>query len=230
MYIIGLDDGHGKETSGKQTPDGYKENEFNHFTKIYLAEYLEYNGFKVVDCSPSREDNSLKERCNIANKNKCDLFISIHFNAMGNRWQTNVGGIETYHYPHSTEGRKLATFIHQELMNGTAMTDRGVKSANFYVLHHTDMPAVLAECGFMDNRREAILMKSSEYRKECSREICKGICNYFNVKFKDIPKPEQKNYLYIIQAGAYSEKTNAEIRSVELKEKGISNFIKVVEK
>lgn len=182
---IGCDDGHGKGTPGKRTPDGYQENEFNHYTKEYLIDELEYNGFDTVDCSPSREDNSLQNRCDIANNANCDLFVSVHYNAIIGKWQTIASGIETYHYiNNSGKGIRAAQMIHTELMKGTRMTNRGVKGANFYVLKHTKMMAILVECGFMDNKEEAVLMKSKAYRKECSIEICKGICNIFGKTYK----------------------------------------------
>jgi N-acetylmuramoyl-L-alanine amidase len=214
-YIVAVDDGHGFATVGKRTPDGYKENEFNHFTKEFLKEELIINGFKVVDCSPTREDNPLKNRCEIANKYKADIFASIHFNAFNGTWGT-WGGIETYHYNNSVEGRKLATLVHQQLMQGTAMQDRGIKSAGFYVLKNTSMPAILCECGFMDNKREAALMKSETYRKECSSEICKGICNYFGVTYK----PVKSDTFYRVQTGSFADWKNAENMIKELKKAG----------
>lgn len=187
--IIATDDGHGKDTSGKRAPDGYRENEFNHYTKEHLNRELEYNKFKVVDCSPTRDDNSLQNRVNRANSANADIFVSIHFNAMGCTW-SKAEGIETYYHSKSAEGIKLATKIQKRLMQGTKMTDRGVKSdtviyvSGFYVLHYTKMPAILCECGFMDNKEDRILMESDFYRRECASEICQGICDYFGIKYK----------------------------------------------
>jgi N-acetylmuramoyl-L-alanine amidase len=183
MYRVGVDDGHGVETCGKRTPDGYKENEFNHYTKVYLIEALKRCGIEPIDCSPSRNDNSLADRCNIANRASCDVFVSVHYNAMGNNWNDGVGGIETYYWNNSIDGKRLATLIHNELMQGTPLKNRGVKSADFYVLRETNMIAALCECGFMDNHKEAELMKSENYRRECSEEICRGICKYLGVNY-----------------------------------------------
>ncbi|RPI00335.1 MAG: N-acetylmuramoyl-L-alanine amidase [Ignavibacteriae bacterium] len=223
-YSIAIDDGHGLETAGKRTPDGYIENNFNHFTKEFLKEELIFNGFTVVDASPDRSDNSLANRCEIANKAKADIFVSIHFNAMSGTWGS-WAGIETYSYPGSEKGRKLATLVHQSLMKGTAMVDRGIKTAGFYVLKHTNMPAVLVECGFMDNKREALLMKSNEYRKECAIEICKGICKYFDKEYKPIEVSDDK--IWVVQAGAFRNKQNAIDCESFLKSKGIDCFITV---
>jgi len=198
--IIGCDDGHGVDTPGKRTPDGYKENEFNHYTKEYLIDELEYNGFKTIDCSPSRKDNSLNDRCNIANKENCDLFVSIHFNAYTGKWQVKASGIETYHYiNNSGKGIRAAQTIHSELIKGTKMKNRGVKGANFKVLRDTKMPAVLVECGFMDYKEESILMKSTDYRKECSIEICKGICKIYKKTYKSKNESTKKEYDEILK-------------------------------
>ena len=175
---IAVDDGHGIDTQGKRTPDGYKENEFNHFTKEFLIAELIRNGFEIVDCSPTRQDNSLENRVEIANNSNANIFISIHFNALNGVWG-DWGGIETYCYNFGYESEKIARMVHKYLLQGTKLKDRGVKTANFYVLKYTKMPAILCECGFMDNKKEAELMKSDSYRKECSIEICKGICEYY---------------------------------------------------
>lgn len=180
MILIGVNDGHGLDSPGKRTPDGYKENEFNHWTKIYLIEELKRCGFGIVDCSPTRQNNSLQDRANRANKGKVNAYISIHYNAMGSTWNPNGGkGLETYHHQDGVEGGKLARLVHKYLIQGTPMVNRGVKTANFQEFRQIYAPTILVECGFMDYHVEAELMKSRQYRIECAIEICKGVCEYF---------------------------------------------------
>jgi N-acetylmuramoyl-L-alanine amidase len=45
------------------------------------------------------------------------------------------------------------------------------------------MPAILVECGFMDNFFEAHLLRTYQYRQECAREIAKGICKYYKMSY-----------------------------------------------
>lgn len=175
------------ETPGKRTPkfpDGsfMLENEFNKAVAFLLQEHLKRCGFDTILVAPTDKDISLKQRIDLANSKKADFYISIHANAFNGKWG-NANGIETYHHPNSVESKKAAKLIHAYLMQGTTMRDRGVKSANFYVLRETKMPAVLVECGFMDNLREAKLLMSDAYRAECAEEIAKGICKYFNVEY-----------------------------------------------
>jgi hypothetical protein len=54
--------------------------------------------------------------------------------------------------------------------------DRGLLEENFHMVREPKMPAVLVEAGFMDNIKEALLLKSDEYRKSVARKLVMGIC------------------------------------------------------
>ena len=200
--LIAICWGHHYKTAEKRTPkfeDGtkIKEWEFNYPTAKKLGELLEHNGFHILYVSSAEEDTPLKTRIDTANSAKADLYISIHYNALLDVWRNGVGGIETYHHPNSSNGKRLAEFTHKHLINDTNMKNRGVKTANFHVLRETKMPAVLFECGFMDIRVESLLMLDEEYQWKCAKAITKGVCDYFNVEYKE-PKPEPKQ-LYRIR-------------------------------
>lgn len=80
----------------------------------------------------------------------------------------------------------LARCIQHELIQATGLRDRGVKeNPTLYVLRKTTMPAVLCECGFMTNKREAKLLKSDAYRKKCAASICKGICAFVGKAYQE---------------------------------------------
>jgi N-acetylmuramoyl-L-alanine amidase len=129
--------------------------------------------------APSDYDTPLGTRTALANRNNASAYISIHYNAGGGV------GVETFHYPGSTKGKKLASLVHKYVREGTKQKDRGVKSANFQVLRETHMPACLVEYGFMDDpsRTEAKRMIDTSFQKECAVETAKGICEYFSVKY-----------------------------------------------
>lgn len=179
--IIAIDDGHGYDTPGKRTPDGYKENLFNESVKNFLIVELKRNGFDFVDCSPMTADNSLADRVKRANDSQANIFISIHANAFGSGWNS-AEGIETY-YIGNSNGKRLAALVQAELIKGTIQVNRGIKTANFYVIVHTNMPAILVEVAFMTNKKEAALLKTKAYQKEVAMEICIGVCRYFGKKY-----------------------------------------------
>jgi len=56
--------------------------------------------------------------------------------------------------------------------------DHGVKTAPFFVLRMTTMPAILAEIAFISNPTEEKLLKSSTYQKRMARGIFEGIKAY----------------------------------------------------
>jgi N-acetylmuramoyl-L-alanine amidase len=183
-YLIAIDDGHGQSTSGKRTPNiagvgVIKENTFNRAVASLLNIELKRCGFRTLLVAPTDYDTPLGTRTALANRNNASAYISIHYNAGGGT------GVETYHYPGSSSGKKLATLVHKYVRGGTAQRDRGVKSANFQVLRETHMPACLVEYGFMDDpsRTEAKRMIDTNFQKECAVETAKGICEYFGVKY-----------------------------------------------
>jgi hypothetical protein len=104
---------------------------------------------------------------------------------------TGGEGVETYYYPGSVNGHKLANSIHEYVIKGTSQKDRGVKTANFHVLRETTMPACLIEFGFMDDPalREARLMINEVFQKECAVQTAQGICEYFEVKYVPVYHP-----------------------------------------
>lgn len=237
--VIVLDDGHEFNTAGKRTPkfaDGsfMHENEFNLAVKKYLKVELERNGFRTIDANPDRKETTLAQRVAVANKAKADLYISIHANAFKGVWG-NAKGIETFVYK-SGDGKRIGGIIHKHLLQGTKLTDRGVKDgSHLYVIKNTNMPAVLVECGFMDNLVEAKLLRTDAYRKECAVEIAKGICEAYGVTYKPAPAPKptpkpapasSKKVLYRVQVGAFGDKKNAEALAKELKSKGFQAIIK----
>ncbi len=193
--LIAVDDGHGMETAGKRTPnnpDGsfMRENEFNRAVVDKLISHLKRNGFDVLHVSPGDTDIPLKTRTDLANNTidngfgrRADIYVSVHANAMGSAWNAKAKGIETFYHEGSKEGKKFAKVIQDNLMKGTLMVNRGLKTANLHVTRESKMPAVLVECGFMDNPVEAVLLKSEEYRAECAEELAKGICEYFSRKY-----------------------------------------------
>lgn len=222
---IAIDAGHGYETPGKRTVDGMKEYEFNRAVAGDMKKLLEkYEGVTVLFTHSDQRDVPLNERTTKANKEKVDVFISIHANAHGNgnQW-TSAEGIETYVYTTKPKtATRLAQMVQNELISSTKRKDRGVKTANFHVLKATSMTAILCECGFMTNKEEAVLLQTSSYRLTCAKAIVDAIVKYYQLTKT---KSTISSSLYKVQVGAFSNKQNAEALAKELKAKGYDTFI-----
>jgi len=239
--LIALDDGHGMSTLGKRTPPIAElggrvvlENEFNRAVVKFLDVELRRCGFNTLLVAPTDADTSLKARTDLANAKKADAYISIHYNALDGKFDgpdKDPEGLEVFYYPGSTSGKKLAECVYKYLKQGTPQKLRGVKSADFHVLRETKMPAILSENGFMDNKREAMLMLDINFQKEVAREHAQGICEYFGVKYvpetKTEPSKPTGKILYKVQVGAYNVKANADKQLAKVKAAGFKDaFIK----
>lgn len=193
MAVIAIDNGHGFNTAGKRTPPFpgtgkvIKEWQFNHPTARILKSELEGLGHTVIMVSDTSTDTPLATRVNKANQFNVDLFISIHYNALKAVWG-NHGGIETWYSTGSVKGKDLANKVQAALINKTKLRNRGIKEGTFYVLKNTNSPAILIECGFMDNLQEASLMLDVSYQMDVSRAITEGVQEFLGIKLTN-PSP-----------------------------------------
>lgn len=192
--LVGVSHGHEIWTPGKRTPviselDNrvIHENEFNKPTAYKFMADLARMGIKTLDVS-NTDNDTLRERKNRANAAGCDILLAFHFNASDGEFdevhpEKDASGLTIFHCPGSVNGEKLANCIHKYMVGGTLQKDRGVKSAGFYMLKYTHMPAVLSENGFMDNKTEALLMLNGDFQEEVATEHARGVCDYFGIKY-----------------------------------------------
>lgn len=233
---IMIDAGHGLYTSGKRCPDGsMKEFEFNSAVASYTKSLL--SSYENVDVSfahdPSgKVDVSLTDRVEKANNQKVDAYVSIHANAYGSGFNA-ANGIETYIYTSKPkEAYTLATKVQSQLLAHTGRSNRGVKTAGFYVLKHTHMTAILVECGFMTNKEEASLLKSDSYRKKCAEGIVKGLEEQYNLKKKTRSKQANKksdNDYFVFVVNGKRVARYAEANVLEFVEKYKNQGVKTIE-
>lgn len=148
---------------------------------------LEFNGFEVVmtrtgDFVNGRhgtEEESLQTRCDIANDNNCDIFISVHINSGGGY------GFEVYCFI-GGQAEILAETLRYYMKQQTGLNDRGVKSTgNFKVLRDTKMPAILSENGFIDNVSDVLKLSQPEFRQKIAIAHVKAVCDYFKVDYRE---------------------------------------------
>jgi N-acetylmuramoyl-L-alanine amidase len=206
-FIIGIDSGHGSDTCGKRSPDGYREHYSNTYIAYYLNKILQANGFTTVkvawDDANVKDDPevSLGERQNTIKKSNCTISVSIHANAFGDgkSYNSASGIITFYHSVYPEDSKKLAKCIQDQLIKGTLQRDRGIKSDNFALCNCKSMntkASVLVEVAFMTNKEESELLKSDAFMRECAKEIAQGIFNYFGVSGRtNISIPTPSNYV-----------------------------------
>jgi N-acetylmuramoyl-L-alanine amidase len=145
---------------------------------------LEAKGFKVYMTRSTDVFLPLPEISAITNRVNPDLFISIHHNASVN---TALNGIETYYY--TPQSVALARKIHAREINSVGVRDGGVKRAMFYVIHHTNVPSVLCEVGYVSNPSERDDLQTYERRAKTARAIADGVVDYLKASVSARAKP-----------------------------------------
>ena len=188
MAKIYIDPGH--NPTGDDTGAvgyGLKEQDVSVQVGIILRELLLISGQTVkmsreniTDTVAQGLNASLAGRYNAANSWNADIFVSIHCNAAN----TKAYGCETYHCTGSTQGKALAECVQPHMTAETERYNRGVKSANFAVIKHTNMPAILVETAFIDNYDDNRFLASDDGKYKCAVGIYKGICDYLGIEYK----------------------------------------------
>lgn len=173
--LVVIDPGHGGRDPGAVGIGGLREIDVAFPISLRVAELLQQHGVQVVLTRSTDRTLDLDPRVQIANQANADFFVSIHANAISMS-RPDVNGIETYHYSASSVG--LATAIQDSMLQATGMRNRGVKSARFYVLRHTRMPAALVEVGFVTGAEDAPRLRDATFHEIMARAIARGILEY----------------------------------------------------
>lgn len=72
----------------------------------------------------------------------------------------------------------FANFFQEDLKQKISLRNRGVNSANFYVLRRAKMPAILLELGFISNPEEEKQLRDPDFRQKLSEAILSSILHY----------------------------------------------------
>lgn len=175
MPIVFINPGHapdGKPDPGAVSPNGVRESDITAAVASMVSKYLQDIGYTA----PIMQADSLLSVTSAANGWDADIFVSIHCNAADN---PAAQGSETYHIAGGAKSEKLARCIQSQIVTSVPITNRGVKTAGFYVLKNTDMPAVLVELAFLSNEWDESLLTDPARQDEFARAIARGITDYF---------------------------------------------------
>jgi N-acetylmuramoyl-L-alanine amidase len=192
--VVILDNGHGKNTPGKCSPDKiFYEWSWSRTFVNTLKTILENQNYIVFNIVPEEENISLYERAERANTiiNKYGakncIFISIHNNAAGNgsKWY-NASGWEVFTTKGKTNSDKLAEYLceaclEENIKFRTDISDGDMdKEEDFTVIYKTNCPAVLTENMFMDSKSDVEFLQSEQGINKLINIHVNGINRYFN--------------------------------------------------
>lgn len=166
---ICIDPGHGGSDPGAQ---GFGLDEADAVLDIALgladlleADTLDPAGGGDWQVLLTRTDDltvSLQERVDLANTWGAHRFVSIHANAFTSPL---ASGTETYCYQEATTAALMRDRVQEEMVAAWGLVDRGTKTAGFYVLVNTAMPASLSETAFITNPYDNTFLADPDQRR-----------------------------------------------------------------
>lgn len=172
MPIVFINPGHSNIDPGAVSPNGVPEAAITATVGKLVSKYLQDAGYTA----PVLQNDSLLTVVTAANNWPADIFVSIHCNAAEN---PAAQGSETFHIAGGAKSERLARCIQMQIVTSLPITNRGVKTADFYVLRKTDMPAVLVELAFLSNDYDESLLTDPARQENFAMAIARGVTDYF---------------------------------------------------
>ena len=200
---IYLNPGHSDKDPGAV---GYEtERKLNVKVTEYQKEHLLANYECKVRMNPGTLGD-LNEIAKDANKWGADFFCSNHFNA---------GKGDGYEALVHSEKRKPIGKIFEKHVKKIGQNSRGVKiRSNLAVLRLTDMPAIINEGAFVDNKKDIQDWNDDAELKQMGIAYAEATAEYMKLE-KKVVEPAPAKGMYRVfdaagkQVGAYSEEANA---------------------
>lgn len=171
-----IDPGHGGSDYGAIRA-GINEKDINLDVAKRVQALLLNQGVNVYMTRDKDEFISLQDRTIFCAAKAPELFVSVHVNSSV---RPEIVGIETHYY--HQESLELAQTVHASLISHVKSKDRGLFKSKFYVINHTDVPAILVEIGFMSNDAERAELVSEQRKQQTAKAVAEGILKYLNKK------------------------------------------------
>lgn len=215
---IYIDPGHSSVDPGAV---GYEvERDLNEKVSKYQNEHLLAN----YVCETKVGDISINSTAKVAaeaNAWKANLLVSNHFNA---------GKGDGYEALVHSEKRKELGQIFEKHVKAIGQNSRGVKyRPNLAVLRLTNMPAILNEGAFVDNKKDIQDWNEDHELKKLGIAYAEATAEYLKLEKKVYTLVAEKA-IYRVQVGAYSKKDGAERMLKQLRDAGFGGIIVKSEK
>jgi len=182
--VVIIDPGHGGTDPGG-VGNGFQEknvvlNVARHMNNYFSNVPIQAKMTRTGDTYPT-----LPERMEFAEKNKGDVYVSLHTNALNGA----ANGTETFYYaktastnPYVKESRALSIYLQNRMIETWKLTNRGVNPfgyGNLHVLRENTMPAALIEMGFLDSPIDIKYIREEAERKKMGRALFLGVLDYY---------------------------------------------------
>ena len=190
---IVIDPGHGGNQPGAIGPGGLTEKDVN--LAISKAAVTKLTGARVFLTRTERHAG-IAYRSGLANRLGAVAFVSIHNNSSPALTGSKVPGAEVYHRVDHTASKRLATLIHEEVVQvlkdfkigwgrnpitGAKFRRSHEHGGDYYgVLRKARVPAVIVENMFISNKLEEKLLRRADVHDLLAGAIARGIKRFIS--------------------------------------------------
>ena len=140
----------------------------------------------LTDTESTRHRRDLAARVKLAREHNATLLLSLHVNSAQS---SGMGGAMVFYHPGSSEGRRIAEHLLEHLSAVVPGNQNGVLPADYYILRHAPMTAVLVEAGFISNPVDRALLESAEGRRLIADAVARGLVSALAPGAGPVPVP-----------------------------------------
>jgi stage II sporulation protein D len=171
-----IDAGCGDEEGKLQQINGLNEKDINLDIVLRLSRLLQNDGATIRLTREGNENVALSDRAAISNTEKPEVFISILQNFFASE---GVSGTEIYHFRGDKESERLSKLIIDEVCSAIGSKNRGVRTAEFYLLRQVRASAIILQLLYITNPDDAEKLADPLVRQKVAEAIHGAILKYY---------------------------------------------------
>ena len=180
--IVMVDPGHGGEDSGAVGIGGAMEKDITLSIGQKLRNLLASNGATVYMTREGDKKPSIRARPQMAIAAHADYFISIHCDSRDP--VNSYSGTTVYFHAQNATCRRFAIDVENRVAAVSGIRPDGVKSdtirfqTGFGVLRGSPMPAILVECGYMNNESDLAKLRTPDVQQHVAEGVVAGLLDF----------------------------------------------------
>lgn len=174
---VAVDAGHSPQSYGTIGPWGNTEASVNLAAAKVVRKELERRGATVVMIQDGSRDMSLQDRTDLAWKERAQLYISLHCDAVEDGVDPRDTEGFSVHYYHP-QSRAFAEEVYKLYGANSGMKDQGLWRSNLSVCRMTQMPSLLLEMGFLVLPETEEKLVSPSFHQTVANIIANAISNF----------------------------------------------------
>ena len=151
----------------------------------YMEPYLTASGITFTRNNP---DGTVGDSVRLSNAGNYGLHLALHSNASGSANYGRQTGSDVYYYPSSTNGKRAADIIvdNLKLIYPNPDNVEALATTRLYELNNSRAPAVLVEIAYHDNKSDADWIRNNI--NSIAENVVLSLADFFGIPF-NMPQP-----------------------------------------